>query len=200
MSSSTAICGGLSGVVTAGGYSKQGMPKASNGGSGSPALVPVVGLVNRGLDSHMQTMRLQINTTRKGNVAQQMKQNRRQTLKVAAAGKALSVNEDSFDEEVLKSTIPVLVEYWATWCGPCRLMGMVMDWAAQEYEGRMKCVKIETDPNEGLKAKYKVYGLPTIMLFVNGEEVPGSRKEGAMNKEKLAIFLQQVLPTLASTN
>ncbi|KAL3692654.1 hypothetical protein R1sor_006305 [Riccia sorocarpa] len=197
MSSSTAICGGLLGAVTAGGIVTHGGTKGGNCRNGPPALVPVVGMVNRGLDSHLQKMRWQI-TTGMGGVAQQ---ERRQRLTVtSAAKKALSVTEGNFDEEVLTSDLPVLVEYWATWCGPCRLMGMVMDWAAQEYEGRMKCVKIETDPNEGLKEKYKVYGLPTIMLFVNGKEVPGSRREGAMNKEKLAIYLQQTLPTLASTN
>lgn len=61
-------------------------------------------------------------------------------------------------------------------------------------------MKIETDPNEALKEKYKVYGLPTIMLFVNGQEVPGSRREGALPKDKLKSLVAEILPSLANTN
>mmetsp|Transcript_23077 Transcript_23077/g.40969 ORF Transcript_23077/g.40969 Transcript_23077/m.40969 type:complete len:160 (-) Transcript_23077:213-692(-) len=100
----------------------------------------------------------------------------------------IKVNEDNFEEEVLKSDGMVLVDYWATWCGPCKLISPFLDWADQEYPD-LKVVKIETDPNPALVEKYKVYGLPTIMLFKDGEVVEDSHQEGAISKKSLVEYL-----------
>eukprot|EP00244_Chara_vulgaris_P009524 TRINITY_DN4062_c0_g1_i1.p1 TRINITY_DN4062_c0_g1~~TRINITY_DN4062_c0_g1_i1.p1 ORF type:complete len:247 (+),score=17.81 TRINITY_DN4062_c0_g1_i1:471-1211(+) len=110
----------------------------------------------------------------------------------------LNVNEEDFEDEVLKSGVPVLVDFWASWCGPCKLVAPLMTWASDEYEGKIKVVKVEHDSNPGLVAKYKVYGLPTIMIFQNGEVLPGSHKEGALTKPKLQALLNEVLPSIAA--
>merc|ERR1712100_801993 len=85
---------------------------------------------------------------------------------------------------------PVLIDFWATWCGPCKLISKVVEKAAPEYKGNLKIVKIETDPNPILVEKYEVYGLPTLMVFKDGEPVKGSKREGAINLAKLKDYLQ----------
>ncbi|KXZ54939.1 hypothetical protein GPECTOR_3g109 [Gonium pectorale] len=100
-----------------------------------------------------------------------------------------NIETASFDAEVLKSDKPVLVDFWASWCGPCKLVAPLMDWAEKEYDGKLKVVKIEHDKNPELIAKYKVYGLPTLIVFKDGEEVAGSKREGAITK----VLLQQYL-------
>ncbi|KAJ7550681.1 hypothetical protein O6H91_07G112300 [Diphasiastrum complanatum] len=112
---------------------------------------------------------------------------------------ALSIGQDHFEEAVLKSNLPVLVDFWAEWCGPCKLVAPVVDWAAKNYAGQLKVYKIETDANPELVSKYKPYGLPTLIVFKDGEEVPGSRKEGAITIAKLQAHLDDLLPTLATT-
>ncbi|GLC33920.1 hypothetical protein PLESTB_000818000 [Pleodorina starrii] len=97
--------------------------------------------------------------------------------------------EVAFEEEVLKATTPVLVDFWAPWCGPCKLVAPLMDWAEKEYGGKLKVVKIEHDKNPELIAKYKVYGLPTLIVFKDGEEVAGSKREGAITKALLQQYL-----------
>jgi len=84
----------------------------------------------------------------------------------------------------------VLVDFWATWCGPCKLISKVVEKAADEYPAdKLKIVKIEVDPNPELVEKYEVYGLPTIVLFKDGEVVSGSKREGAINLPKLKDHL-----------
>ncbi|KAK9809061.1 hypothetical protein WJX72_008730 [[Myrmecia] bisecta] len=101
------------------------------------------------------------------------------------------VGEADFEAEVLKSDVPVLVDFWASWCGPCKLIAPTMDWAQQEYAGNLKVVKVEADPNPSLVEKYKVYGLPTILLIKDGELVPGSPNEGAISKPQLIKWLEK---------
>uniref|UniRef100_A0A0D3G1N7 Thioredoxin domain-containing protein n=1 Tax=Oryza barthii TaxID=65489 RepID=A0A0D3G1N7_9ORYZ len=100
-----------------------------------------------------------------------------------------------FEAEVLQSDLPVLVDFVADWCGPCRLIAPVVDWAAEEYEGRLKIVKIDHDANPQLIEEYKVYGLPSLILFKDGKEVPGSRREGAITKAKFKEYLEPLLST-----
>merc|ERR1711966_258865 len=93
-------------------------------------------------------------------------------------------------KEVLQSETPVLIDFWATWCGPCKLISKVVEKAAPEFKGNLKIVKIETDPNPILVEKYEVYGLPTLMVFKDGQPVKGSKREGAINLAKLKDYLQ----------
>ncbi|GMH32917.1 hypothetical protein BSKO_00751 [Bryopsis sp. KO-2023] len=101
------------------------------------------------------------------------------------------VTQDSFEEDVLKSELPVLVDFWAEWCGPCKLILPCVEWAEQEYQDVLKVVKIETDGNPDLIEKYKIHGLPTIMLFKDGELVKGSRHEGAITRKLLYTYLEK---------
>ncbi|GIL60522.1 hypothetical protein Vafri_15070 [Volvox africanus] len=112
----------------------------------------------------------------------------RQSTHVA---RVTNVTETIFDEQVLKADTPVLVDFWAAWCGPCKLVAPLMDWVEKEYNGKLKVVKIEHDSNPQLIAKYKVYGLPTLIVFNNGEEVPGSKREGAITKGLLEQYLSK---------
>ncbi|XP_062183657.1 thioredoxin X, chloroplastic-like [Phragmites australis] len=105
------------------------------------------------------------------------------------------IGQGEFAAEVLESELPVLVDFVADWCGPCRLIAPVVDWASEEYDGRLKIVKIDHDANPQLIEEYKVYGLPTLILFKNGQEVPGSRREGAITKDKLKQYLEPFLAT-----
>ena len=100
------------------------------------------------------------------------------------------VDDASFEKEVLQSETPVLIDFWATWCGPCKLISKVVEKAAPEFKGNLKIVKIETDPNPILVEKYEVYGLPTLMVFKDGQPVKGSKREGAINLAKLKDYLQ----------
>ncbi|KAG1679949.1 hypothetical protein FOA52_007013 [Chlamydomonas sp. UWO 241] len=99
------------------------------------------------------------------------------------------VTQDTFESEVLKSDKPVLVDFWAGWCGPCKLVAPLMDWAEKEYQGGLKVVKVEHDGNPELIAKYKVYGLPALLVIKDGELVAGSKREGAITKALLSQYL-----------
>lgn len=104
-----------------------------------------------------------------------------------------------FETEVLQSTKPVLVDFWATWCGPCKLVAPLMDWAEKEYGERIKVVKINHTPNPEIIANLKVYGLPTLMVYKDGQLVPGSHREGAITKALLQKYIQQhILATVAA--
>ena len=99
----------------------------------------------------------------------------------------LDVTDSFFAQEVLESPLPVLVDVWASWCGPCRLMSPLMSWAAESYGGRLKVIKLEADGNPVSRDAYRIQGLPTLLLFRAGVEV--ARREGVIAKPQLMAFL-----------
>lgn len=102
-----------------------------------------------------------------------------------------AVTDSSFDNDVLQADIPVLVDFWAEWCGPCKSIAPMLDEVAAEYQGKVKIVKINVDDNAETPRKYGVRGIPTLMLFVNGEVV--QTKVGALTKAQLTAFLDTSL-------
>ncbi|NJO40907.1 MAG: thioredoxin [Cyanobacteria bacterium CRU_2_1] len=107
----------------------------------------------------------------------------------------LSITDVEFPAEVLTATQPVLVYFWASWCGPCRLMSPIMDSLAAQYGDRLKIVKMEIDPNPESVAKYQVEGVPALRLFHAGEVLEAS--EGAISKQKLENLLNTHLSSAA---
>ena len=103
------------------------------------------------------------------------------------AGAVADFTDSGFDQEVLKASNTVLVDFWAPWCGPCRLMAPLMDWAAETYGDRLSVGKLEVDGNPATRDQYQVQGIPTLMLFRDGEEL--ARHEGAIAKPQLQAFL-----------
>jgi thioredoxin 1 len=97
------------------------------------------------------------------------------------------VTDKTFDPEVLQSQTPVLVDYWAEWCGPCKAIAPILDEVAKEYAGRLKVAKINTDENQATPSKYGVRGIPTLMLFKNG--AVEATKVGALSKSQLTAFI-----------
>lgn len=99
------------------------------------------------------------------------------------------ITDASFEEDVLKSDTPVLVDYWAEWCGPCKAIGPVLEDVAPEYAGKVKIVKMNIDENPNTPPKYGIRSIPTLMLFKNGA-VEGT-KVGGLNKSQLTEFLDE---------
>ncbi len=97
------------------------------------------------------------------------------------------VTDDTFEPEVLKSDLPVLVDYWAEWCGPCKSIAPILDDVAKQYGGRLKVAKINVDENQMVPARFGIRGIPTLMLFKNGN-VEATRV-GALSKSQLTAFL-----------
>jgi len=100
------------------------------------------------------------------------------------------VSHDSFQEEVINSKIPVLVDYWATWCGPCRLIAPLLDEMSREYDGQVKICKVDmdVDSNREVAARYNVQGIPTLIMFKNG--VVEAVQVGALSKSQLTDFIE----------
>ena len=97
------------------------------------------------------------------------------------------VSDESFDSDVLNSGVPVLVDYWAEWCGPCKVIAPVLEEIASEYDGKIKVCKLDIDANEATPPKYGIRGIPTLMLFKNGHVE--ATKVGALSKSQLTAFL-----------
>ncbi len=97
------------------------------------------------------------------------------------------VTDDTFDVEVLQSQSPVLVDYWAEWCGPCKAIAPTLEEVAKEYSGKLKVAKVNVDENQGIPRKYGIRGIPTLMLFKNGNIE--ATKVGALSKSQLTAFL-----------
>ena len=98
------------------------------------------------------------------------------------------VSDESFDSDVLNSGVPVLVDYWAEWCGPCKVIAPVLEEIASEYDGKIKVCKLDIDANEATPPKYGIRGIPTLMLFKGGNLE--ATKVGALSKSQLAAFIE----------
>lgn len=101
------------------------------------------------------------------------------------------VSDASFEADVIKSGTPVLVDYWAAWCGPCKMIAPLLDEAAEQFKGRVTIAKLNVDDNPDTAAKFGVRGIPTLMLFKDGKAV--ATKVGAMSKSQLNTFLEESL-------
>lgn len=103
----------------------------------------------------------------------------------------IHASDASFEQEVIKSDIPVLVDFWAAWCGPCKMIGLILDDVASQFEGKVKIVKVDVDANRDTAIKYNVRNIPTLLLFSNGEIK--ATKVGAPNKLQLVDFINSAL-------
>ncbi|MDR0781341.1 MAG: thioredoxin TrxA [Pseudomonadales bacterium] len=101
------------------------------------------------------------------------------------------ITDASFDDEVLKAQGPVLVDFWAQWCGPCKMIAPILDELAEEYAGKLKICKLDVDANPATAPQYNIKGIPTLILFKNGE-VAG-KKVGAVSKSQLAAFIDSTI-------
>ncbi|MBU3739476.1 MAG: thioredoxin TrxA [Rhodoferax sp.] len=99
------------------------------------------------------------------------------------------ITDSSFETDVLQSSQPVLVDYWAEWCGPCRMIAPILDEVSTSYEGRLQVAKMNVDENRDIPAKFGIRGIPTLMLFKNGQLA--ATKVGAMSKAQLTEFINQ---------
>jgi thioredoxin 1 len=97
------------------------------------------------------------------------------------------LTDDTFEEEVLNSEAPVLVDYWAEWCGPCKAIASIVDEIAEEYAGKLKVAKLNIDENNSTPPRYGIRGIPTLMLFKDGNVE--ATKVGALSKSQLSAFL-----------
>lgn len=103
----------------------------------------------------------------------------------------IELNEKNFDDEVIKSSLPVLIDYWASWCGPCKAMAPIVEELSRDFDGRFKVAKVNVDENSSLATKFRVMNIPTLILFKNGKEA--DRVVGVTQKADLAKKMNKLL-------
>lgn len=108
-----------------------------------------------------------------------------------AGSDTLTFNDATFDKDVLNSDVPVLVDFWAEWCGPCRMMGPTVDQVATEYNGKIKVGKLDVDANQQTASRYGIRGIPTVLLFKGGQII--EQKVGAIGKPEFQKMLDKHL-------
>jgi thioredoxin len=108
-----------------------------------------------------------------------------------ASDTVLTFGDDNFEKEVIQSALPVLVDFWATWCAPCKAIAPVIDAIAAEYDGRIRVGKVNVDDNPGIPGKFGVRGIPTVILFKDGKVV--DQVVGAVPKSQLEALMKKAL-------
>ena len=103
----------------------------------------------------------------------------------------IHLSDDTFKKEVLESSVPVLVDYWAEWCGPCKMIAPILDSLISEYDGKIKIAKLNIDENPQTPTKYGIRGIPTLMIFKDGNVE--STKVGALSKSQLIAFIDSTI-------
>jgi thioredoxin 1 len=101
------------------------------------------------------------------------------------------LSDDTFQKEVIESSIPVLVDYWAEWCGPCKMIAPILDDLVSEYDGKLKIAKLNIDENPQIPSKFGIRGIPTLMIFKDGN--PEATKVGALSKSQLTAFIDSTI-------